>query len=98
MNFGIKYNILRILRSLGCAITVGSRFTSAHDVLAQKPTGFFCRMVGRSGRRTYAIEAVRQLIGKVPIFGICLGHQILGLAMGAKPINLNSATEARTIR
>ena len=88
-DFGIKYNILRILRSLGCTITVVPASTSAQEVLAQKPDGvFLSNGPGDPAAVTYAIEAVRQLIGKVPIFGICLGHQILGLAMGAKTYKL----------
>jgi carbamoyl-phosphate synthase, small subunit len=88
-DFGIKYNILRILRSLGCAITVVPASTSAQEVLAQKPDGvFLSNGPGDPAAVTYAIEAVAQLIGKVPIFGICLGHQILGLAMGAKTYKL----------
>ena len=88
-DFGIKYNILRILRSLGCAITVVPASTSANDVLSQKPDGvFLSNGPGDPAAVTYAIDSVRQLIGKVPIFGICLGHQILGLAMGAKTYKL----------
>jgi carbamoyl-phosphate synthase small subunit len=88
-DFGVKFNILRILTFLGCDVTVVPASTTAAEVLAYKPDGvFLSNGPGDPAALTYAIDAVRQLIGKVPIFGICLGHQILGLALGAKTYKL----------
>jgi carbamoyl-phosphate synthase small subunit len=88
-DFGIKQNILRLLVSQGYDVTVVPAFTSAKDVLAQKPDGvFLSNGPGDPAAVTYAIENTRQLLGKVPIFGICLGHQILGLALGGKTFKL----------
>jgi carbamoyl-phosphate synthase small subunit len=88
-DFGIKQNILRLLVSQGYDVKVVPAFTSAKDVLAQKPDGvFLSNGPGDPAAVTYAIESTRQLLGKVPIFGICLGHQILGLALGGKTFKL----------
>lgn len=88
-DFGIKQNILRLLISNGCDVNVVPAFTPARDVLAQKPDGvFLSNGPGDPAAVTYAIESTRQLLGKVPIFGICLGHQILGLALGGKTFKL----------
>jgi len=88
-DFGIKQNILRLLISHGCDVQVVPAFTSAKDVLARKPDGvFLSNGPGDPAAVTYAIESTRQLLGKVPIFGICLGHQILGLAFGGKTFKL----------
>ena len=88
-DFGIKFNILRILTWLGCDVTVVPATTTADEVLAYKPDGvFLSNGPGDPAALTYAIDTVRRLIGKVPIFGICLGHQILGLALGAKTYKL----------
>jgi carbamoyl-phosphate synthase small subunit len=83
-DFGIKYNILRLLTQVGCQVTVVPAVTSAEDVLAMQPDGIFLSNgPGDPAAVTYAIEAARQLIQTdLPIFGICLGHQILGLAFG----------------
>lgn len=88
-DFGIKHNILRILESLGCRITVVPAKTSAQEVLAYEPDGIFLSNgPGDPSAVTYAIETIRSLIGKKPIFGICLGHQLLGLALGGKTYKL----------
>jgi len=88
-DFGIKYNILRIFTHLGCRVTVVPARTSAEEVLDMKPQGvFLSNGPGDPAPVSYAIENTRKLIGKVPIFGICLGHQILGLALGGKTYKL----------
>jgi carbamoyl-phosphate synthase small subunit len=82
-DFGIKRNILRLLVEQGCRVTVVPAETSADDVLALKPDGvFLSNGPGDPAAVTYGVEAVRSMLGKVPVFGICLGHQILGLALG----------------
>ncbi len=88
-DFGIKQNILRLLTNHGCDVQVVPAFTSAKDVLARKPDGIFLSNgPGDPAAVTYAIENTRKLLGKVPIFGICLGHQILGLSLGGKTFKL----------
>ncbi len=88
-DFGIKQNILRLLVSHGCAVTVVPAQTSAQEVLAREPDGvFLSNGPGDPAAVTYAIETVKSLLGKVPIFGICLGHQILGLALGGTTYKL----------
>ncbi|MDF1836955.1 MAG: glutamine-hydrolyzing carbamoyl-phosphate synthase small subunit [Planctomycetota bacterium] len=83
-DFGIKRNILRSLVHCGFDVTVVPADTSAKDVLGRNPDAvFLSNGPGDPAAVTSAIEASRELIGKVPIFGICLGHQILSLAMGA---------------
>jgi carbamoyl-phosphate synthase small subunit len=82
-DFGIKYNILRRLVDVGCDVTVVPAATSAEAVQALKPHGIFLSNgPGDPEGVPYAAKAVKQLIGRYPIFGICLGHQILGLACG----------------
>ncbi len=88
-DFGVKYNILRILFSLGCEVTVVPGDTTAEEVLKLKPDGIMLSNgPGDPSAVDYAIENVQKLIGKLPIFGICLGHQILALAFGAKTFKL----------
>ena len=88
-DFGIKENILRMLTREGCRVTVVPATTSAADVLALKPDGvFFSNGPGDPEPLEYAIENVRALKGKAPLFGICLGHQIFGLALGGRTYKL----------
>ncbi|MEE9258010.1 MAG: glutamine-hydrolyzing carbamoyl-phosphate synthase small subunit [Nitrospinaceae bacterium] len=88
-DFGIKRNILRRLTQVGCKVQVVPATTPAETVLAMKPDGvFLSNGPGDPAAVAYAIENVRALIGKVPIFGICLGHQILNLALGGKTYKL----------
>ena len=85
----MKWNILRCLVQVGCRVTVLPGTATADDVLAHKPDGvFLSNGPGDPEPLTYAIETIRGLIGKKPIFGICLGHQLLGLALGAKTFKL----------
>lgn len=88
-DFGVKRNILRNLVDQGCDVTVVPASTSAEEVLGLSPHGI-CLSNGPGDPEgvPYAIKNVESLIGKVPIFGICLGHQILGLAMGGKTYKL----------
>jgi carbamoyl-phosphate synthase small subunit len=88
-DFGIKRNILRTLTDCGCRLTVVPATTGADDVLAMRPDGvFLSNGPGDPAAVTYAIETVRTLLGKQPLFGICLGHQLLALALGAKTYKL----------
>jgi len=88
-DFGVKRNILRILASHGCDITVVPANTSAEDVLSMNPDGvMLSNGPGDPEPVTYAIESIRGLLGRVPVFGICLGHQLLGIAMGGKTYKL----------
>jgi carbamoyl-phosphate synthase small subunit len=88
-DLGIKRNILRKLVHSGCDVIVVPAQTSAAEALQLKPDGIFLSNgPGDPEGIPYAIEAVRQLIGVKPIFGICLGHQILGLALGGRTYKL----------
>src|SRR6185503_8286709 len=89
-DFGIKRGILRRLRSSGCRVDVVPASTSAREVLAMKPDGIFLSNgPGDPAAVGYGVEAARELVrAKLPVFGICLGHQILGLALGGKTYKL----------
>jgi carbamoyl-phosphate synthase small subunit len=88
-DFGIKQNILRMLARENCRVTVVPAQTSAADVLAMNPDGvFFSNGPGDPEPLDYAQKAVQELAGKTPMFGICLGHQIFGLALGGKTYKL----------
>ncbi|MBS1537591.1 MAG: glutamine-hydrolyzing carbamoyl-phosphate synthase small subunit [Bacteroidetes bacterium] len=88
-DFGIKRNILRRLSAYGCDVTVYPAHTSADEVLESNPDGIFLSNgPGDPSATKYAIETIKKLAGKKPIFGICLGHQLLGLAFGAQTYKL----------
>lgn len=88
-DFGVKQNILRRLVDVGCDVTVVPASTTAQDVLAYKPDGVvLSNGPGDPEGVPYAVEVVRGLIGRLPIFGICLGHQVLGLALGLRTYKL----------
>jgi carbamoyl-phosphate synthase small subunit len=88
-DYGIKQNILRLLVDGHCDVTVVPATTSAEDVLALKPDGvFLSNGPGDPEPITYAVENIRKLMGRVPIFGICLGHQLCGLALGGRTYKL----------
>ena len=88
-DFGIKQNILRLLVDHDCDVTVVPAKTSAEDVLALKPDGvFLSNGPGDPEPITYAVTNIRKLLGRVPIFGICLGHQLCGLALGGTHLQI----------
>ena len=88
-DYGIKQNILRLLVDHNCDVWVVPAQTAAEDVLELKPDGIFLSNgPGDPEPIGYAIETIRKLIGNVPIFGICLGHQLCGLALGGKTFKL----------
>ena len=88
-DYGIKQNILRLLVDHNCEVMVVPAKTSAEDALALKPDGvFLSNGPGDPEPATYAIETIRNLLGRVPVFGICLGHQLCGLALGGKTFKL----------
>ncbi len=88
-DFGVKRNTLRSLVSRGCRVTVVPAHTSSAAVLDLKPDGvLLSNGPGDPAAVTYAIETVRELLGRVPLMGICLGHQILGLALGGNTFKL----------
>jgi len=89
MDFGVKLNILRMLRKVGCHVTVVPAHTKADDILAMDSDGvLLSNGPGDPEGVPYAIEEIKKLLGKIPIFGICLGQQLLGLAYGGKTYKL----------
>jgi carbamoyl-phosphate synthase small subunit len=92
IDYGIKRNILRLLAASGCAVTVVPATTSAQDILAHKPDGVFLSNGPGDPAETgkYAVPIIRDLLAaKIPVFGICLGHQMLALAVGAKTVKMH---------
>lgn len=89
IDYGIKTNLLRSLSQLGCEIQVVPAKSTAKEILSLRPAGvFLSNGPGDPKVATYAIQTVEGLLGKVPIFGVCMGHQILALALGAKTYKL----------
>jgi carbamoyl-phosphate synthase small subunit len=89
IDYGVKRNILRCLVDVGCRVTVVPASTSAEAILAQKPDGIFLSNgPGDPAAVTYAVDTIKNLVGKKPIFGICLGHQLLALSLGGKTYKL----------
>jgi carbamoyl-phosphate synthase small subunit len=89
MDFGAKRNIFRCLVDLGCKVTAVPATTRAEEILGLNPDGvFLSNGPGDPAAVTYAIDTIRSLLGKKPIFGICLGHQLLGLALGGNTYKL----------
>jgi carbamoyl-phosphate synthase small subunit len=91
IDYGIKRNILRQLAGNGCTVTVVPATTAADDILALKPDGIFLSNGPGDPAATgaYAVPVIKKLIEKKPVFGICLGHQMLGLALGAKTMKMH---------
>ncbi|HVC45790.1 MAG TPA: glutamine-hydrolyzing carbamoyl-phosphate synthase small subunit [Terracidiphilus sp.] len=88
-DFGIKQNILRMLTREGCRVTVVPAETPASDVMELKPDGvFLSNGPGDPEPVEYAVRAIRDMLGRVPVFGICLGHQLTGLALGGRTYKL----------
>ena len=89
-DFGIKHNILRMLADRGCRIRIVPAETPAAEVLAMRPDGvFLSNGPGDPEPCSYAIAAIREfIVARIPVFGICLGHQLLGLAAGAKTLKM----------
>jgi len=96
-DFGLKRNILRNLAAAGCEVTVVPATTGATEALALGPEGIFLSNgPGDPEPCGYAVEAAKVFVDTLPTFGICLGHQILGLACGGRTYKLKFGTAAPT--
>src|SRR4029453_10812549 len=92
IDYGIKRNILRLLAGVGCKVTVVPATTSAEDILAMKPDGVFLSNGPGDPAATgkYAVPVIKKVVASgLPTFGICLGHQMLGLALGGKTVKMH---------
>lgn len=88
-DFGVKQNIIRMLQATGCDVTVVPASTTAEQVLKMRPDGvMLSNGPGDPAAVTYAVDNIKRLLGKVPMFGICLGHQLLALALGLRTFKL----------
>ena len=88
-DFGIKHNILRRLRSYGCKITVVPSTWAASEVIKLNPDGvLFSNGPGDPSAVPYAVQNVKEITGKIPVFGICMGHQLLGQALGGSTFKM----------
>ena len=97
MDYGVKYNILRSLEQRGCTILVLPANTDSATISKLEPHGLFLSNgPGDPAAVTYAVDTIRAQIGERPIFGICLGHQLVGLALGGRRSSSSSATGAQT--
>jgi len=89
VDYGMKWNITRHLSDMGCRVTVVPGTSTAEEILSHKPDGvFLSNGPGDPEPLTYAVDAIKGVLGKKPVFGICLGHQLLGLALGGKTYKL----------
>ncbi|MDE3075841.1 MAG: glutamine-hydrolyzing carbamoyl-phosphate synthase small subunit [Chloroflexota bacterium] len=89
LDFGVKYNLLRVLARAGCEVTVYPCDTTADDILAARPEGVVLSPgPGNPALLEYAIETTRRLIRQKPVLGVCLGHQLIGLALGSSTFKL----------
>jgi carbamoyl-phosphate synthase small subunit len=89
LDYGIKWNLLRELEDRGCEVEVLPATSTSKDILSRKPDGvFLSNGPGDPEKAPYAVTAVKEVLGKVPVFGVCMGHQILSLALGAKTYKL----------